>query len=218
MDGNRRWAKAKGKVSHEGHNAGFTALKNLINSFDELKSKYGVSEYIFYAFSTENWNRSEAEVAHLMDLFAHAFDELRAQNEKRGKPLRIIFLGDRTRLRADLVEQMNKIESETKGNGEGKIAFAVSYGGRDEIMRAFKKADSADLSEESFAKCLDTNELRDPDLIIRTGGEHRLSNFLLWQGAYSELFFVDTLWPDFNAEHFGQILDEYNERERRHGK
>lgn len=213
MDGNRRYAKREGLSVAEGHKKGFTALENLLNEFVMLKKEHGIYEYIFYAFSTENWKRSDEEVRNLMDLFRHGLSRIEeALGAEDGPQIR--FIGNRARFDDDIQKELARIEEETK-DGEGVVAIALSYGGRDEIVRAAQKA--SELTEEGIQKALDTNGMQDPDLIIRTGGEKRLSNFLLWQAAYSELFFVEKFWPEFTSTDLIACVAEYNTRERRKG-
>tara|TARA_B100000508_G_scaffold60333_2_gene47491 strand:+ start:41712 stop:42389 length:678 start_codon:yes stop_codon:yes gene_type:complete len=214
MDGNRRWARTKGMSIAEGHNEGFKALLNLLQEYESLKDEYGVAEYIFYAFSTENWNRSEEEVKALMELLKQGLSKIEDELKKLPNAPRIKFIGDLSRFEKGIQDEMREIEERTK-DGEGTVALALSYGGRDEIMRAMKAG--AELSEEGISKALDTKDMQDPDIIIRTGGEKRLSNFLMWQAAYSELFFLDIFWPDFSKDTLIECIKEYNERERRHG-
>jgi undecaprenyl diphosphate synthase len=216
MDGNRRWAKGKGLPVIKGHEAGVETLKNIVRAAKDA----GVGTLIFYAFSTENWNRAKDEVEALIMLFRRAvkkeFQEVADEN------VRIRFVGDLSRFDDDLRSEMMRIEKETEQHDGGTVAFAISYGGRAEILAAVNTAikngtHGGDLDEQAFSKLLWTHDLPDPDIIIRTGGEKRLSNFLTWSSVYSELFFTDTLWPDFSKEEFRAILDSYAKRERRHG-
>lgn len=214
MDGNRRWAREKNMSSAQGHKEGFTALLNLLKEYETLKKEYGVSEYIFYAFSTENWNRSEEEVKALMVLLKKGLSKIEEELAKIEEAPRIKFIGDLSRFDEDVQKEMKEIEERTKDNA-GVVALALSYGARDEIVRAIKNG--AEISEEGISNALDTADMQDPDIIIRTGGEKRLSNFLMWQAAYSELFFIDAFWPDFTKETLTECIKEYNNRERRHG-
>lgn len=215
MDGNRRFAKEKGLSLLDGHKAGYEKLKEVVRWTKEA----GVTCVIAYAFSTENWKRAPEEVSYLLELFKNAltreFDELKKEN------VRLRFIGDLSRFPKDLQELISKAEKDTAQHKNMTLALAVSYGGKAEIMNAVKKvlADKPEtITETDFAKYLWTHDIPDPDLIIRTSGEMRLSNFLLWQGAYSELFFTKTKWPDFSKEELHAILKEYNGRERRGGK
>ncbi|MBL1434108.1 di-trans,poly-cis-decaprenylcistransferase [Candidatus Wolfebacteria bacterium] len=214
MDGNRRWAKGKNLSVPEGHKAGSETLITLLKEYSFLKKEHGIEHYIFYAFSTENWNRSKEEVVGFMVSLKKGLSVLKKELTKIENPPKVVVLGDRSRLEEGIQNEISKIEEETKGN-KGTIAIALSYGGRDEIVRAVRKG--GEVSEEGISKALDTAGIPDPDIIIRTGGEKRLSNFLLWQAAYSELFFLDTLWPDFTKESLIECIKEYNARERRHG-
>ena len=177
----------------------------------------GVKHLIVYAFSTENWNRDKDEVSYLMDLFREAIQKEMSELGKEN--VRVRFVGQRGRFSEDLQQSMGEIEKETEKNEAITLWVCLSYGGRAEIVAAANSAAKRDLiTEELLAKNLWTSEMPDPDIIIRTGGEKRLSNFLLWQSAYSELFFTDTLCPDFNKEEFDAILTEFATRERRRGK
>ena len=215
MDGNRRWAKARGLPTFEGHRAGLAKAKEIIKeAFDS-----GVKNVILYAFSTENWNRTAEEVSYLMSLFEQAikdeFKELATEN------VRVRFIGEITRLPGQLQKVAHELEEETKSATRGTLAIALSYGGRPEIVSAVNsliQAGHETVSEAEISSALWTHDIPDPDLIIRTSGEYRLSNFLTWQGVYSELHFTDTLWPDFSKEELHRIFDWYAARDRRHGK
>lgn len=215
LDGNRRWAKERDLPSLEGHRAGFEKLKEVL----EWAKERGVGQVTVYAFSTENWNRSPEEVSYLMDLFEHAFDDVASELEKTDGRLK--FIGERDRLPAHVQKQMEKAEEATK-NGTGMtFVVAISYGGRPEIIAAVNKLlkeGKQSIDEASFSDAMWSAGLKDPDLIIRTSGEQRLSNFLPWQSIYSELFFTDTKWPDFSKEEFERILTEYESRQRRRGR
>ncbi len=215
MDGNRRWAKEQSLPSLEGHRAGLAKLKEVAHwGFDA-----GVKTVFFYAFSTENWNRPPEEVSYLMQLFAKTIQsELK---ELQAEDIRIRFIGDLSRLAEPLRTEALKLEEETKKAKHGTVVLCLSYGGRGEIVAAVNNLlvqGMETVTEESLRKALWSSDLPDPDLIIRTGGEKRLSNFLMYQAAYSELAFIDTKWPALSKEEFGQILAEYASRERRHGK
>ncbi|OGG64950.1 di-trans,poly-cis-decaprenylcistransferase [Candidatus Kaiserbacteria bacterium RIFCSPLOWO2_02_FULL_55_12] len=214
MDGNRRWAKAHNLLKLEGHRAGTETLKNAVHFVRES----GISHLIVYAFSTENWNREPAEVSYLMNLFHEA---IRNELKELGKEgIRIRFAGQQERFSADLQKAIDDIEEETQKNDLFTLWICFSYGGRAEIVTAAAKAAASgeEITEELLARHLWTADMPDPDIIIRTGGEKRLSGFLPWQAVYSELFFTDTLWPDFKKEEFGAILTEFTLRERRRGK
>jgi undecaprenyl diphosphate synthase len=220
MDGNGRWAQNKGRPRLFGHQAGARRVREIVESCPDLGIKY----LTIFAFSTENWKRTQLEVSGLMKLFKRYI-------YKETKPLidagvRVRFIGDRVRLEASLVKLMDQLENLTKENTEVNLTIAINYGGRDEVARAAKRmardVQSGDLSvekinEETLPRYLDTHVLPDPGLVIRTSGEARISNFLLWQSAYSEYEFIDTLWPDFTAEIFSSIVNEFENRERRFG-
>ena len=215
MDGNRRFAKAKGLPTLEGHRAGYEKMREVIGWCKDS----GVRNLIVYAFSTENWNRAEEEVSYLMDLFRMVIDTI--VEEAKKDDTQVIFLGERTRLPQDILKRMKWAEEETASFTTFTLGIALSYGGRAEIVDAIRRIPKESLetiSEEEFSDLLWTKDIPDPDLIIRTSGERRLSNFLPWQSVYSELFFIDSMWPDFTREEFERILKEYEARERRRGK
>lgn len=216
MDGNRRWARARNMPTVEGHRVGYGKLKEFVGWATDA----GVGTVIVYAFSTENWNRSAEEVGYLMDLFRTVITT--EAKELKEKNVRLSFIGDRARFSPDLQDLMRRAESDTSAGTAGSLVVALSYGGRTEIVAAARALAAsgvapADITEERFARELWTAGMPDPDLVIRTGGETRLSNFLPWQSVYSELFFTGTLWPDFSEEEFKRILAKYATRERRHG-
>lgn len=215
LDGNRRWAKLRGLPKLEGHRVGLLeTLKNTV----KFVQKKGVKHLAVYMFSTENWNREAAEVSYLMDLFR---ESIRTQMKELGdENIRIRFAGQRERFSADLQEAMRDVESDTAQNSGITLWCCLSYGGRAEIAAAARAAQAKgeEITEESIARNLWTDGMPDPDIIIRTSGEQRLSGFLTWQSVYSELFFTETKWPDFSEEEFDAILAEFAERERRHGK
>ena len=215
MDGNRRWAKEHGLPTLEGHRRGYDKLSEVASWCRE----FGVDEVIVYAFSTENWNRAKEEVAYLLDLFRHGVKSQIENAMKEGTKL--LFPGERSMFPKDIQELIVKGEEETQGNTKGTMAIALSYGGRSEILSAIKRIlpeKIPELTEEEFEKHLWTGGLEDPDMIIRTSGEQRLSGFLTWKSVYSELFFTDTFWPAFTKEEFARMLKEYGERKRRFGK
>lgn len=217
MDGNRRWAKEKGMPLLEGHTAGGKVLKNTVSWAKEL----GVEHIIFYTFSTENWNRTTEEVSYLIDLIGRFLKNELDSFHKEGGVLH--YVGDITKFSKDLQEIFKLSEEKTKNNPGPHVYFALNYGGRAEILSAVKKIVTdnpkpEEITEDYFSKYLQTGSMPDPDIIIRTSGEMRLSGFLPWQGVYSELFFTKTLWPDFSREEFGKILEEYSNRDRRIGK
>ena len=220
LDGNGRWAKKRGLPRTMGHKEGCATLEKIV----EASARMGVRYLTVYGFSTENWKRSKEEVGALMQLFRYYIGRLlKTANENN---IRVKMIGERSRFDQDIVDGINRLERETKENTGMTFLFAVNYGGRDEIVRAVKRmaADyekqglSVDtLDETSFASYLDTAGIPDPDLMIRTSGELRLSNFLLWQLAYSELYVTDCLWPDFSKEELEKAIIQYNSRDRRFG-
>jgi undecaprenyl diphosphate synthase len=220
MDGNGRWAQQRGRPRLFGHHAGARRVREILQSCPE----HGVKYLTLFAFSTENWKRTQTEVAGLMMMFRKYIQrEARALVENG---VRVRFIGDRIRLDDKLVSLMDELELLTAGNDLIHLTIALNYGGRDEVTRAAKRLayeiemgrlTHKDVDAETLARFLDTHVLPDPDLVIRTSGEARISNFLLWQSAYAEYEFVDTLWPDFTAAEFGRVLARYGQRERRFG-
>ena len=220
MDGNGRWATQRGRPRLFGHHAGARRVREVVETCPDI----GVDYLTIFAFSTENWKRTQVEVAGLMSLFRrYITKEARALN-KFGA--RVRFIGDRVRLDKKLIAMMDELEVLTQNNTVVNLTIALNYGGRDEVARATKRLaqDVADgklspdgIDEETLPKYLDTYVLPDPDLVIRTSGEARISNFLLWQSAYAEYEFIDTLWPDFSREEFTQLCANYGGRERRYG-
>jgi undecaprenyl diphosphate synthase len=214
LDGNRRWAKERGLPSFEGHARGFENLKTIARAVHAR----GIPHVVVYAFSTENWNRSPEEVAYLMDIYRAVIRETGEQLGREG--MRIRFVGQRDRFAQDMQESMRDTEEHTKANTATTLWVCLSYGGRAEIVeaaRALSRA-GAEITEQSLQDNLWTAEMPDPDILVRTGGEQRLSNFLLWQSAYSELFFIKQYWPDFDEAALDAVLAEYAERERRRGR
>ncbi len=215
MDGNRRWAHAHSKPTFEGHRAGYDTLTQSVVWAREA----GVPHVVAYAFSTENWLRSEDEVGYLMKLFRFILDN--EADKMIAEKVRVRFVGDRARFPEDIQKGMRRIEDATEKSYEVTLHIAMSYGGRAEILsatNALLKEGASSVTEEDFAKKLWSYPMPDPDIIIRTGGEHRLSGFLPWQSVYSELFFVPTLWPDFSRAEFDDIIANFRSRERRHGR
>ncbi len=220
MDGNGRWATQRGRPRLFGHHAGAKRVREVVSGCPE----FGVKYLTIFAFSTENWKRTQVEVSGLMSLFRrYIARETRALFEKN---VRVRFIGDRVQLDDKLVQLMDDLEQQTKSCTGVNLTIALNYGGRDEVARATKrlaedvkagKLDPADVNEETLPRYLDTHVLPDPDLVVRTSGEARISNFLLWQSAYAEYEFVDTLWPDFTAEELGRLVARYGTRERRFG-
>lgn len=221
MDGNGRWASKRGLPRSMGHKKGAETLLEIVRTAADLKIPY----MTVYAFSTENWHRSQEEVDYLMGLLRQYLDSDLKEIKERGA--RIIFIGERNMLADDIVAKLEQIEQETSTNQEFTFCIALSYGSRSEIVAAAKKAALAvakgelkveDIDENTFSGLLYTAGIPDPDLVIRTSGEQRISNYLLWQIAYSEFYFTKTLWPDFSAEEFKAIISDFNSRERRYGK
>jgi undecaprenyl diphosphate synthase len=221
MDGNGRWAKQRGLPRIAGHRQGANIVKSLLRCCKD----WGIANFTVYAFSTENWGRPEAEVDFLMRLFEGLLDSELAEMHDEGVRLR--FLGDRSQVPLTLRKMMEKSMEKTASNQAVNFNVAINYGSRNEITQACKSiADRIqsgelkpeDINESLFAKHLDTTGLPDPDLLIRTSGEQRLSNFLLWQLAYTEIYITDTFWPDFDGGEFVKAIADYQGRERRFGK
>jgi undecaprenyl diphosphate synthase len=215
MDGNRRWAKLQGTPSFEGHKAGYRVLTEMVRA----ARRQHIPHLVCYAFSTENWKRTEAEVGYLMELMHFALRELVSTFRKEGISINLRVVGERERLPEKLKEEIVRAEAANVEDAVITVWIAVSYGGRAEIVDAVNAViDRGEkVTEKSFEKSLWTGDMPAPDIIVRTGGEKRLSNFLLWKASYSELFFTDTLWPDFGESEFQSILDEYGKRQRRNG-
>jgi len=209
MDGNARWAEQRGLPVLEGHREGAQALKRTVRHAVEL----GLRELTVYAFSTENWSRPRAEVEGLMALFADLIESETPELDAEG--VRMRFMGRREGVSPELLERMAWAEERTAGNEHMTLFVAFNYGGRAEIVDAARRFGEG--SEEDFRRCLYAPEMTDPELLIRTSGERRLSNYLLWQSAYSELVFSDALWPDFDRDELARALEEYVARERRFG-
>jgi undecaprenyl diphosphate synthase len=217
MDGNRRWAKNNGQHSLKGHLAGGETLKNVAAWAKEI----GIRHIIFFAFSTENWNRSEEEVSYLLNLIGEFLEKELDHFHKEGGVLH--YVGDLSKFSKNLQDKLESAREKTVGNPGPHVYFALNYGGRQEIISAVKSIirenpEEEDITPEYFAKHLQSYPMPDPDIIIRTSGEQRLSGFLPWQGVYSELFFTKTYWPDFSKEEFLKIIEEYGQRDRRNGK
>ena len=221
MDGNGRWAKKRGLPRNVGHQKGAKTLIDIAKAVKEL----GIKCMTIYAFSTENWKRSEEEVSGLMNLLREYLDK--NFEELKKNDIKIVFIGERYMLEQDIIEKIEKLERETSVNKSMTMQVALSYGSRQEIIGAVKKVASLvknqdialeDITEDLFSKLLYTSGTPDPDLVIRTSGEQRISNYLLWQIAYSELFFTDTLWPDFTKDELVAIVENFKTRERRYGK
>jgi len=220
MDGNGRWARARGLPRAAGHRQGAEALRRTIVGAGEL----GIRYLTLFGFSSENWSRPSGEVQDLMGLLRHYLRSEIADLHAKGARLRVI--GDRTRFDADIVALIDNAEALTRGNDLLNLTLAISYGGRDEIVTAARslaadaaagRLDAETIDGRIFAGRLFTADLPDPDVVIRTSGEKRLSNFLLWQSAYSELVFVDKYWPDFGKADLEDAVHEFKRRERRFG-
>ncbi|MDB9465081.1 isoprenyl transferase [Dolichospermum circinale CS-1225] len=221
MDGNGRWAKRQGLPRIVGHKAGVNALKDLLHCCKD----WGIKALTAYAFSTENWKRPQEEVEFLMTLFQRVLrQELREMVEEN---VQIQFVGDLSALPKALQREISRSMAETKDNRSIRLTIATNYGGRQEILQACQAIaqkvkegllEPEEISEELFESHLYTSGIGDPDLLIRTSGEMRLSNFLLWQMAYAEIYISDALWPDFNRSEFHRALSAYQQRERRFGK
>ncbi|MBE6009585.1 MAG: isoprenyl transferase [Lachnospiraceae bacterium] len=221
MDGNGRWAKALGKPRTYGHKVGAENLVQLVEDADEIGIKY----LTVYAFSTENWNRPDMEVKTLMRLFRKYLKICYQKAMKNHSRIRLI--GDFSKLDSELQEMIRVLEHDTKDFEGINFTIALNYGSRDEMLRGMKKMladckegrlNGEDLDEELFSSYLDTSDIPDPDLMIRTSGEERLSNWMMWQHAYSEFYFTDTAWPDFHKEELLEAVKAYTLRDRRYGK
>ena len=220
MDGNGRWALARNRRRIIGHYVGAKRVREVVRCSPDLGVKY----LTIFAFSTENWKRTQSEVSGLMRLFKRYINqETQSLIENN---VRVRFIGDRMKLDNHLVDLMDELELLTSQNNGLNLTIALNYGGRDEVARASKrlaidladgKISAREINEETLPKYLDTYFLPDPDLVIRTSGEARISNFLLWQSAYSEYEFLDTLWPDFTAKKFEEVLKSYLSRRRTFG-
>lgn len=220
MDGNGRWATARGLSRTEGHKKGAEAAQRCVEAARDL----GIPYITLFSFSSENWNRPAAEIDDLMNLLRYYLTKETAEMKKNGA--RLIVIGDRARLPADIVKTIQNVEEETKDNRRITVVIALSYGGRQDIVFAAKelaraaKADKVDIEkidEDIFSRYLMTRGIPDPDLMIRTSGESRISNFLMWQLAYAELFFTNTLWPDFGKKDMEEAIAFFNGRDRRYG-
>lgn len=220
MDGNGRWAEEKGKNRSFGHKKGVEALRSVIVKANEL----GIKHLTVYAFSTENWNRPKFEVDFLMRLLVEYIKkEVKSLHKEN---VRITTIGSLDRFKKNIRDTINKAKETTKDNTGLNFNIAINYGSRDEIIRAINNLinknkenniECPNIDESNFNKLLDTQGIKDPDLLIRTGGERRISNFLLWQIAYTELYFTDTYWPDFTGEDLEIAIEDYKKRNRRFG-
>ncbi len=221
LDGNGRWAKSKGMPRNYGHAQGSKNVEKIC----EVAYKMGVKYLTVYAFSTENWNRPKDEVDELMKLLRNYMKTCLKTAEKNRMKVRVI--GDKTRLDDDIRTRIEELEEASKNNDGLNFQIAINYGSRDEMVRAMRKMmkdceagkiTSDEVTEEVFESYLDTHGIPDPDLLIRTSGELRLSNYLLWQLAYTEFYFTDVPWPDFTKEELEKAIMQYNNRDRRYGK
>ena len=221
MDGNRRWAKSKGLPSALGHKKGVDSLKTIMRACDD----FGIKYLTVYAFSTENWNRKPEEVNFLMDLLGQTLkNELKEMHENG---VVINFIGNTKQLSPKLQEILKDAVELTKNNSGVRLQIAFNYGARDEITRAVRdivqkvknnELNPEDINENTISNSLYTSSIPDPDLLIRTGGEMRVSNYLLWQIAYSEIYVTKTLWPEFDKEALSTAIEEFHSRQRRYGK
>ena len=220
MDGNGRWAKQRGKERSEGHIAGVESIRATLRA----AQKHGVKYVTFYAFSTENWGRPTAEVDALMELMCYSVINETPELIKQG--VRVRTIGDRSRFSEKVQQHLAKIEQETAEGQTLTMILALNYSSRDELRRSFRQLAEAvkqgeiqpeEINEQRISAMLDTAAYPDPDLVIRTSGEQRLSNFLLWQSAYAEFYFPEVLWPDFNEEEFDRAVEVFAHRERRYG-
>ncbi|MDO4330790.1 MAG: isoprenyl transferase [Lachnospiraceae bacterium] len=220
LDGNGRWAKKRGLPRTMGHKEGCKTVEKTV----EIAARMGIEYLTVYGFSTENWKRSAEEVGALMQLFRYYM--VRLLKIASANNVRVKMIGDRRRFDQDIIDGIDRLERETKDNTGLTFVIAVNYGGRDEITRAAArmaqdcqegKLDASQITESVMASYLDTAGMPDPDLLIRTSGEIRLSNYLLWQLAYTEIYVTDCLWPDFNQEELEKAVVQYNSRERRFG-
>ena len=220
-DGNRRWARSKGKPAFFGHREGTKRIPELIDGCIKRSIPY----LTFWIFSTENWDRSKKEIDGLFKLFKKSFEDFKKDADK--KQVKVRFIGDTTKMPEDIQAIIKEITAQTKNHNKLNVTFALNYGGRDEIIRSMKKyaqavksgdEDINKLDQEVFGSYLDTQGLPDPDLVVRTSGEQRLSGFLAWQIAYSELYFPQVHFPEFNEEQLELAIEEFENRQRRFGK
>ncbi len=220
MDGNGRWATTRGLSRTEGHKKGAEAAQRVVEAARDM----GIPYITLFSFSSENWNRPPAEIDDLMNLLRYYLTREMAEMKKNGA--RLLVIGDRTKLPQDIVNIILKVEDETKDNRRITVVIALSYGGRQDIVFAARelarlaKANEVDIEkidEDIFSRYLMTRGIPDPDLMIRTSGESRISNFLMWQLAYAELFFTNTLWPDFGRKDMEEAVAFFNGRDRRYG-
>lgn len=219
LDGNRRWAKERGLPSLEGHQKGYETLIKI----SEAGWGMGITTLSAFVFSTENWNRTKEEVNYLLDLLLKILISDKEINRLKEKGVKLVFAGSREGLSKKVLRAINSAEEKTENGDKGLLALHFNYGGRLEIVDAVKsivdkEIDSAEIDEKTVTDNTYNPELTDVDLIIRTSGEQRLSNFMMWRSAYSELYFTDKYWPDFTPEDLQEALSDYSKRQRRHGK
>lgn len=221
MDGNGRWAKRRGLPRSMGHKKGAETVEKIVEAAKDLGVKY----LTLYAFSTENWNRSEEEVSTLIGLLREYLKKDLSEIQKHN--VRIRFIGEKNMLDEDIAQSMDRIEANTKNNDAMTVCLAISYGSRQEIVSAVKKIATIvqrgdisidEIDEKKMSSFLYTHDIPDPDLVVRTSGEQRISNYLLWQIAYCEFYFTDVYWPDFSKKDLEEIIENFNSRERRYGK
>tara|TARA_Y100000768_G_scaffold357798_1_gene313140 strand:- start:8065 stop:8709 length:645 start_codon:yes stop_codon:yes gene_type:complete len=214
MDGNGRWAERNNLNKKEGHRAGVKACIRLIKNINKLDVH--INEFSFYVFSSENWSRSLIEIKNLFDLIEEYYQEFEmiAQNYN----YKIRHYGSRRKLSKKILNIIDNVTKKTKNNRSSAVNLVFNYGGRDEIISSIKKISSSKVNKSNVTKNLYTAKSKDPDLIIRTGGELRLSNFMLWQSAYSELYFTKKMWPDFNITDLQRIIKNFKKRKRNYGK
>ncbi len=220
LDGNGRWAKKHHVPKNVGHSKGSDNVEKIVEAAHDMGIKY----ITVYAFSTENWNRSEKEVSALMKLLRDYLKQ--CLKKSKDNNMRCLIIGDKTGLDQDIRDSIDELEEFSKDFDGITFIIALNYGSRDEIRRAVQsiakdcadgKIEASDISEDTISSYLDTKGIPDPDLLIRTSGEIRLSNFLMWQAAYTEYYFTDVLWPDFKPKHLFKAIEEYNNRDRRYG-
>ena len=220
LDGNGRWAKKHHVPKNVGHSKGSDNVEKIVEAAHDMGIKY----ITVYAFSTENWNRSEKEVSALMKLLRDYLKQ--CLKKSKDNNMRCLIIGDKTGLDQDIRDSIDELEEFSKDFDGITFIIALNYGSRDEIRRAVQNIakdcadgiiEASDISEDTISSYLDTKGIPDPDLLIRTSGEIRLSNFLMWQAAYTEYYFTDVLWPDFKPKHLFKAIEEYNNRDRRYG-
>ena len=214
MDGNGRWASDKGLERSNGHIRGYENIKPIVIAAKELGVKY----LTLYAFSTENWNRPKEEIEFILNLAANVIDK--ETDELNKNKVNISHLGSKDKLPSDILDKILRSEILTKKNKEFYLSMAFNYGSRNEIVQTIKNINVLDkdkITEKKVSENLSKNKFPDPDIVIRTGGQKRLSNFLLWESAYSELFFLDVFWPDFSKKNLTDVIEEFSKRKRNFG-